>query len=162
MTEPIRADLLESGELPEGWEREEEVRMVKPADRLDEWQRLADEATPGPWGEYLPNPIYGTYEVAEATKGYLGDAVARCGDVEAARNAAFIAASRVAVPALLDAVQAVLDLHQPEWGCGNPSHTNPSVGCPECFLACACGDDVYPCPTVRTITDALTTGDTND
>ena len=30
MTEPIRADLLESGELPEGWEREEEVRMVEP------------------------------------------------------------------------------------------------------------------------------------
>lgn len=126
--------------------------MTDSRDRLDEWQRLADEATPGPWGEYLPNPIYGTYEVAEATRGYLGDAVARCGDVEAARNAAFIAASRIAVPALIAAVRAVLDLHQPDEMRMRDYITATGVAQEAPCMECG---DRHPCPTVRAITRAL-------
>ena len=73
-------------------------------------------------------------------------------------DAEFIAVSRTAMPALLTAVRAVLDLHDPregEWSCGNPVHTNPDIGCPDCGLACrTCGESV-PCPEWLAVTDAL-------
>lgn len=53
------------------------------------------------------------------------------------------------------AIRAVLDLHQPEWTCGDPAHTNPDVGCPDCAEYCVdCGQE-WPCPTVRKIEEAL-------
>ena len=59
------------------------------------------------------------------------------------------------LPRALDALDGVLVLHVGGWGCGNPSHTNPDVGCPDCFLGCdACGE-AYPCPTISAIDSAL-------
>lgn len=41
------------------------------------------------------------------------------------------------------------ELHRPVWACGNPGHTNPDVGCPECDEVCRTCTDHMPCPTVR-------------
>lgn len=41
------------------------------------------------------------------------------------------------------------ELHPAQWECGNPRHTNPEVGCPECSEVCATCDRAMPCPTVR-------------
>ena len=54
-----------------------------------------------------------------------------------------------------EALRAVLDLHQPKWSCGNPQHTNPEVGCPDCAECCIECGDYLPCPTVQAIADAL-------
>lgn len=60
------------------------------------------------------------------------------------------------VPRLLAAIRAVEALHQEsEWRCGNPRHTNPDVGCPECHTECETCDRTYPCPTIRALADAL-------
>ena len=38
------------------------------------------------------------------------------------------------------ALREVMAIHEPLWGCGNPGHTNPEVGCPECEVICdGCG-----------------------
>ena len=56
-----------------------------------------------------------------------------------------------AVPALTAVVRDVLALHQGDWSCGNPAHTNPDVGCPECGEYCADCDQTWPCATVRAL-----------
>lgn len=49
------------------------------------------------------------------------------------------------------AIEKVRAEHQGEWSCGNPRHTNPDVGCPDCGAGCiSCGEQ-YPCPTIRAI-----------
>ena len=41
-------------------------------------------------------------------------------------------------------------LHSPQWECGNPRHTNPDVGCPECCEVCVtCEWCAMPCATVQ-------------
>ena len=60
-----------------------------------------------------------------------------------------------AMPRLLAFAEAVLALHYEQWGCGNPSHTNPEAGCPECYVCCnECGDG-YPCATVTALAEHL-------
>ena len=52
---------------------------------------------------------------------------------------------------MAEQVERVRALHVDDWGCGNPSHTNPDVGCPDCFIGCdACGEP-HPCPTRRAL-----------
>lgn len=58
-------------------------------------------------------------------------------------------------PALLAAVEAVRELHQPELYCNNAGHTNPDVECPECVEFCTADEYLYPCPTITTLTAAL-------
>ena len=41
------------------------------------------------------------------------------------------------------------ELHSAQWECGNPRHTNPDVGCPECCEVCVACDRDMPCATVR-------------
>ena len=49
------------------------------------------------------------------------------------------------------ATEQVRALHTGSWGCSNPSHTNPEVGCPDCFIGCdACGE-LHPCPTIHAL-----------
>lgn len=64
-------------------------------------------------------------------------------------DAEFIAASRTTVPALVDALEAVLKVHRPD-------HVESRDLCASCF-----GWDsepvLWPCPTVKAITDALDT-----
>lgn len=62
--------------------------MTLPAtEELAEWRRLCEEATPGPWESW-----------AEAKK------------TQAAKDAAFIATARTALPRLIDAVEEWKDL----------------------------------------------------
>lgn len=93
--------------------------MTGPSEeQLREWQRLADEATPGPWSAADEHGLLGPdaspawcvsqmrpgYESMSPTEGYIGDvAETSLGGRNAMDepNAAFIAAAREAVPALL-------------------------------------------------------------
>ena len=70
-------------------------------------------------------------------------------------EAAFIAHARTDLPALTAAVRDVLALHQGDWSCWNPTHTNPDVVCPECWECCADCDQAWPCATVRALATHL-------
>ena len=54
---------------------------------------------------------------------------------------------------LAAAVERVRALHVGGWGCGNPSHTNPAVGCPDCFMECDACAEMCPCATLRALDD---------
>lgn len=123
--------------------------MTDPRDRLDEWQELADGISPDMATSFHTNgdfdiTLYADPDDEESERAFT--------------NLHFLRAAPIAVPALVAAVRAVLDLHDPregEWSCGNPVHTNPDIGCPDCGLACrTCGESV-PCPEWLAVTDAL-------
>ena len=61
------------------------------------------------------------------------------------------------VPALLAAVEAVLELHEEV---GNEGKPGCDCGCGGYEPWCKCGDYTYPCPTVTAIHQAL--GEGND
>ena len=125
------------------------------ADRIMEWldesQRIADQATEGPW-EYMTNEtpdgenLYFTIEdseqesVAETNGSYQGRA-----------DAEFIAESRTRLPQAVAALKTVMDLHRPlrdarDW----------SRRCGEC-------EQPWPCLTVMEITaDLGLEGDDDD
>ena len=118
--------------------------MSDPRDLLDEWQELADEATPGPW----ELGAAWSYVTPDTTTGHHATDCPACGHgvrVElSAEDAGFILASRTAVPALVAAARAVLDLHQPV-----------DSGC-LCCRACTCGHWSHAeCPTVRALADRI-------
>ena len=93
----------------------------------------------------------------------------------------FIAAARTTVPALLDALEKVLELHRPvgeeviPWDCaeGDCDHEDDEhpldtvTLCGECYRLAVevspyygengCSAVLWPCPTVKAITDALDT-----
>ena len=75
----------------------------------------------------------------------------------AKEDAAFIAASRTTVPALLDALEKVLELHQPVTdGMGFTEDGYGGIS-PACS-SCGTSDEYavpYPCPTVTAATTAL-------
>lgn len=124
--------------------------------KLAEWEALVEGATPGPWDNYRPNRAYRIYEVCATTTQGLNETLAEVSGYNADADAEFIAAAREMVPALLGFVEDVLALHrESEWLCGNARHTNPEVGCPECYTACETCDRTWPCPTVRALTDAI-------
>lgn len=47
----------------------------------------------------------------------------------------------------------IRELHESEWSCGNPRHTNPDIGCPECAEYCDLCGHMWPCPTMQEILD---------
>ena len=115
--------------------------------RLNEIEARANAATPGPWellgdGEYVSGP---------------GILVAPDDGGVTSADAEFIAAARTTVPALLDALEKVLELHQPVTdGMGFTEHGYGGIS-PACG-ACGTSDEYavpYPCPTVTAITTAL-------
>lgn len=62
------------------------------------------------------------------------------------------------IPALVAAVEAVLELHKP-WAVSNPSESTVNHCCDQCYEA-GTGDFVpYPCPTVAAIQSALGEGE---
>ena len=90
-----------------------------------------------------PGTATGAYEeckwCAGAGKVHLG-----CAD----RCYAELVAERDRLEAATEQVRA---LHTGSWGCSNPSHTNPDVSCPDCFIGCdACGE-LHPCPTIHAL-----------
>ena len=127
---------------------------------LDHTQKLDQAATPGPWVWSEPDPewtgdYYGVWErdedmppvAATHAPGEYGKA-----------DAEWIAHARTALPAAVDVLRAILDLHAFDAGdvaCGNPRHTSLDVGCPECYYPCQGCAEPYPCPTVTAINEAL-------
>lgn len=109
---------------------------------LEQIRARADAATPGPWyveqmGNHHEDVLAlsedGSYVIAE----HAGD------------DAEFIAHAREDVPRLLDALQAVLDMHVSE-----DSHWHQCVGCGEDCQYCE-NDHPWPCPTVIAITNVM-------
>ena len=121
--------------------------MTDPREILARIRAQADAATEGPWellgdGEYVSGP---------------GILVAPDDGGVTSADAEFIAAARTTVPALLDALEKVLELHQPVTdGMGFTEDGYGGIS-PACS-ACGTSDEYavpYPCPTVTAITTAL-------
>ena len=115
--------------------------MSDPHETLARIRAQVGAASEGPWmGISYPDGFLGR------VIGGNGFTVAE--DFRQDADAEFIAASRTTVPALLDALEAVLALHREDLFRGHLSN-----GC----RICGHGRDGYPCPTVKAITDALDT-----
>ena len=121
--------------------------MTDPRETLARIRAQADAATEGPWellgdGEYVSGP---------------GILVAPDDGGVTSADAEFIAAARTTVPALLDALEKVLELHQPVTdGMGFTEDGYGGIS-PACS-SCGTSDEYavpYPCPTVTAITTAL-------
>ena len=121
--------------------------MNDPRETLNRIRKQADAATEGPWellgdGEYVSGP---------------GILVAPDDGGVTSADAEFIAAARTTVPALLDALEKVLELHQPVTdGMGFTEDGYGGIS-PACS-SCGTSDEYavpYPCPTVTAITTAL-------
>ena len=121
--------------------------MNDPRETLNRIRAQAAAATEGPWellggGEYVSGP-----DILVAPDD---------GGVTSA-DAEFIAAARTTVPALLDALEKVLELHQPVTdGMGFTEDGYGGIS-PACS-SCGTSDEYavpYPCPTVTAITTAL-------
>jgi hypothetical protein len=118
------------------------------ADRLAELAALADAATPEPWTTEGPWSLGHT---VVGPRGYLIDAVDGGVPCMTGPDAAFIAASREAVPALIAALRAVLDLHESSLDTRDVGRVIDGEWTPYCE---ECGDP-YPCAEVRAIDAAL-------
>ena len=110
---------------------------------LDAIKARAEAVTEGPWrviSDYIPGVI--EVEGPTARNDYVAELSADKADLE------FIAHARTDIPALVAALEAVLELHREvQWAESWPTciHCNDGEGSP---LA-------YPCPTVAAIQSAL-------
>ena len=123
--------------------------MNDPRETLNRIRKQADAATEGPWMGVCDSD------------GYLGRVIGPDGfgiaeDFRDDADAEFIAAARTTVPALLDALEKVLELHPREV----VLHADPEFGqmeddaiCGACIVNHEAAD--WPCPNVRAITAAL-------
>lgn len=131
-------------------------------DTLTQIKARAEEATEGPWevydaneGMFPPRPLWSVDNEANRSHEDYGDedywpAIDLHLETGAKEDAEFIAAARDNVPRLVEALEAVLELHRPE-----PFEDEPTAFfCVECQRAQLNG--TYPCPTVRALTDKLT------
>lgn len=133
--------------------------MNDPRETLNRIRKQADAATEGPWEAFgtvidaFTGPgdcpgCSGILSPAHEPACYYSE-IAGAGE----RDAEFIAAARTTVPALLDALEAVLDAHSPDY-------TYPDCPkCSECSDLASTAERSYavlwPCPTVEAITTAL-------
>ena len=106
--------------------------------RLNEIEARANAATEGPWMGVCDSD------------GYLGRVIGPDGfgiaeDFRDDADAEFIAAARTNVPRLVDALQAVLELHKPGRTFHGHGFSQP---------LCTCGA-AMPCPTVAAIRQHL-------
>lgn len=130
--------------------------MTDPHETLARIRKQADAATPGPW-EHEPPPGPGEDPMRPICvyPKEDGGTLAYVQPLEA--DAEFIAAARTDVPALLDALEKVLELHQPVTdGMGFTEDGYGGIS-PACS-SCGTSDEYavpYPCPTVTAITTAL-------
>ena len=163
-------------------------RTATAIEQIKEWARLAEAATEGPW-EYLGKNVIDTPPIAidEADwgpEGHAGYRIHTAQDSGAWRyaDAALMAASRTAVPAMAAALQAVLERHHVQerchdgdgtWSVTREDFDDAYDGEPEVFLVCReCGaiemhestedggdhsylEALWPCATVVAITAAL-------
>ena len=130
--------------------------MTDPRETLARIRKQADAATDGPW-EHDPPPGPGEDPMRPICvyPKEDGGTLAYVQPLEA--DAEFIAAARTDVPALLDALEKVLELHQPVTdGMGFTEDGYGGIS-PACS-SCGTSDEYavpYPCPTVTAITTAL-------
>lgn len=132
-------------------------------DRLDAIEARANAATEGPWARFSTH-LGAVQMVCPDTDWYerqhVNDVV--IATLSSEPTAEFIAHARTDVPALVAALRAVLDLHQPKadgpmslvyWefcSCGTLEVHEDEDGYQ------SIGPAKYPCPTVRAIEEALT------
>ena len=142
--------------------------MPDPRETLARIRKRADAATPGPWAPWRDQ------DGAPHMNGLLmvGNAAAVIPEGESwvegvdvnpiahtytPEDREFIAHARTDVPALLDALEKVLELHQPVTdGMGFTEDGYGGIS-PACS-SCGTSDEYavpYPCPTVTAITTAL-------
>lgn len=116
-------------------------------DRLAEIKARAEAATEGSWLNV------GLVVCSTTTHEDVADTVVEPVNLQQLANAEFIAHARTDVPALVAALEAVLDLHQPfEWSFG----FGPVQSCKHCAEQGANEEKAhYPCPTVQAVTEAL-------
>ena len=139
--------------------------MSDPRETLNRIRKQANAATPGPWevepftwrpGHPLPESEWLGVEATGPVKG--GVALILLNDDEDDHDAEFIAAARTTVPALLDALEAVLEIHQ-DGGESQGYLDDGSYGdMPHCCTECGSLGEygvLWPCPTVEAITTAL-------
>ena len=115
--------------------------MTDPREALARIRAQADAATEGPWellgdGEYVSGP---------------GILVAPDDGGVTSADAEFIAAARTTVPALLDALEKVLEQHSPL--ADGPQ--DGDIGCSGCYDSGYDMHGPYPCELVEAITTAL-------
>ena len=116
--------------------------MTDPRETLARIRAQADAATEGPWellgdGEYVSGP---------------GILVAPDDGGVTSADAEFIAAARTTVPALVDALEKVLELHSPL--AGRP-FWDAGIRCSGCYDSYYDVYEPYPCELVKAITTAL-------
>ena len=117
---------------------------------LDTVRARLDAATPGPWEAARPDFRFPAHVI---TGGPSNTDLVATNVPE--RDAALVAHAQTDLDRMERALRAVLALHEPLWECGNPRHTNPEAGCPDCAVICDdCGGS-YPCSTVATIQEVL-------
>ena len=130
--------------------------MTDPRETLARIRKQADAATEGPW-EHEPPPGPGEDPMRPICvyPKEDGGTLAYVQPLEA--DAASRSAARTTVPALLDALEKVLELHQPVTdGMGFTEDGYGGIS-PACS-SCGTSDEYavpYPCPTVTAITTAL-------
>ena len=124
--------------------------------RLDEIKARAAAATEGPWvndSTEIGRPFPGT----DTIDVWVAESCHPNGDgIDGEADAEFIAHARQDIPALLAAVEAVLELHEEV---GNEGKPGCDCGCLGLVPWCKCGDYTYPCPTVVAIQAALGEGE---
>lgn len=148
-------------------------------DRLDEIEARAEAATPGPW-EWHPYMSSGATLAKPNHPGHEVNILKTTDDwPPVADDAEFIAHARTDVPALVAALRAVLDLHQPGSYSATKGELTAHPVCPTCHdkagvHPCGCWREVdeehdclgcsrpdkgaytqWPCLAVRAIADAL-------
>lgn len=112
--------------------------------KLAEWETLTEAATEGPWGYWGQGWVAPVNDPQRDPVGVPQNTIPR-GDADAA----FIAAARTAMPALIAAVKDALGPHRP--------HPVPQKMIYGTITACSeCGsvDDApveWPCPTVQAV-----------
>ena len=132
--------------------------MTDPREILARIRKQADAATEGPWeAKHHHHLVTKRHVVSEIPRvveceGDGGGGLYRGEDTE------FIAAARTTVPALLDALEAVLEIHQ-DGGESQGYLDDGSYGdMPHCCTECGSLGEygvLWPCPTVEAITTAL-------
>lgn len=132
--------------------------MTDPRETLARIRAQADAATPGPWETDGTGEVSQHWSRPEPWETVVGTGVScmsycyggSAKGVERVEDAAFIAAARTNVPALADALDAVLELHKPI-----PAAMTSNGGVSDVTVCDHCLDPAWPCPTVTAITAVL-------
>jgi len=131
--------------------------MTDPRETLARIRKQADAALEGPWEARQESPTMSGSVWFLRRAGVPGIRMSVTEFQHGMDNAEFIAAARTDVPALLDALEKVLELHQPVTdGMGFTEDGYGGIS-PACS-SCGTSDEYavpYPCPTVTAITTAL-------